>query len=194
MADLPSTDCGIKTAKSVAVFAGGSTAETIPFQMVQYFVPYGDGISAGTGGGLFTAAFAAGLPLNQIIVGFTYNCDGQLVRPQSPQDAGTRTGPALGKRRRFNAVAALFSNLAMGNVRNQSAMSIGRDFNHLTPVNISTSTAPNQAPLSPGQTFSGVWRDTVQGESDYNGQVCWRIPRPLSCNIVAIEPILEGQD
>lgn len=180
--------------ESIAVFAGGLDCGNFTVANGSVLVPYGDGISAGTGGGFFTAAFAAGLPSTQIVVGFTYNCDGQLVRPQAPQDAGTRTGPALGKRRRFNAVAALFSNLAMGNAKNQTALLIGRDFNHLTPVNISTSTAPNQAPLSPGQTFSGVWRDTVQGESDYNGQVCWRIPRPLSCNIVAIEPILEGQD
>lgn len=178
----------------IAVFAGGLDCGNYLVLNGSVFVPFGDGVASGTGGGLFTAAFAAGLPANQIVVGFTYNCDGQLVRPQAPQDAGTRTGPALGKRRRFNAVAALFSNLAMSNSPNQTAISFGRDFNNLKPAVINTSTAPNQKPLSPGQSFSGVWRDTVQSESDYNGQVCWRISRPLPGNIVAIEPILEGQD
>lgn len=181
--------------ENVAVFAAGLDCGNYVVSNGSVFVPYGDGISAGTGGGLFTAAFAAAaLPANQIIVGFTYNCDGQLVRPQAPQDAGTRTGPALGKRRRFHQVAALFSNLAMSNVRNQSAMLIGRDFNHLAPVIISSDTVPNLTNLAPGQMFSGVWKDTVQDESGYDGMVCWRIPRPLSGTIVALEPILEGQD
>jgi hypothetical protein len=181
--------------ETVAVFAGGLDCGNYSVASGSIFVPFGDGLSAGTAGGLFTAAFAAGLPLSQIIVGFTYNSDGQLVRPQAPADAGTRTGPALGKRRRFHKVAMLLSNLAMGNGRNQSALSIGRDFAHLTPVIISTNTAPSQtAALLPGQTFSGVWNDTVQSESNYDGQVCWRIARPLSGTIVAIEPILEGQD
>ncbi len=180
--------------ETVAVFAGGLDCGNFAVASGSAFVPYGDSISAGTGGGLFTAAFAAGLQASQIIVGFTYNSDGQLVRPQAPADAGTRTGPALGKRRRFNQVAIQLCNLAMGNVRNQSALSIGRDFAHLTPVIISPEVVPDQPRMLPGQAFSGVWKDTVQGDSNYDGMVCFRISRPLPGTIVAIEPILEGQD
>ena len=178
--------------KTVSVFASGLDCGDYAVANGSIFVPYGDSISAGAGGGLFTATYVAANP--QIVVGFTYNCDGQLVRPQAPQDAGTRTGPALGKRRRFHKVAMLLSNLAMGNARNQSALLIGRDFAHLTPVIISPQTVPNQPQMLPGQVFSGVWMDAVQSESNYDGQVCWRIARPLSGTIVAIEPILEGQD
>lgn len=180
--------------KTISVFAGGLDCGDFTVSNGSVIVPYGDSISWGPGGGLFTAAFAAGLPANQIIAGFTYNSDGQLVRPQTPPEVGTRNGPALGKRRRFHKVAMLLNNLAMGNTRNQSALSIGRDFNHLSPVIIAPETVPNQARLTPGQSFSGVWKDTVQGDSDYDGMVAWRISRPLPGNIAAIEPLLEGQD
>ena len=177
--------------ETATVFCGGLDCGDYVVASGSVFVPYGDSISAGTGGGLFTAAVAAA---NQFVVGFTYNSDGQLVRPQAPQDAGTRNGPALGKRRRFHKVAALFSNLGMSNTRNQSAMQIGRDFNHLTPVILSPQTIPDLAQLSPGQTFSAVWKDTVQSDSNYDGMVAWRIARPLPGNIVAIEPLLQGED
>jgi hypothetical protein len=180
--------------KSASVFAGGLDCGDYTVANGAVFVPFGDGISAGTGGGLFTATYAAALPTNQIIAGFTYNCDGQLVRPQAPQDAGTRTGPALGKRRRFHKVSMLLSNLAMGNARNQSALSVGYDFAHLKPVVISPEVVPNQPRMAPGQVFSGVWLDAVGDESGFDGQVCFRIARPLPGNIVAIEPILQGED
>lgn len=177
--------------EKATVFCGGLDCGDYTVTNGSVFVPYGDGISAGTGGGLFTQQVAAA---NQIVVGFTYNSDGQLVRPQAPQDVGTRNGPALGKRRRFHKVAALFSNLGMGNVRNQSALQIGRDFNHLTPVILSPQTVPDLLQLAPGQTFSGIWKDTVQSDSNYDGMVAWRISRPLPGNIVALEPLLQGED
>jgi hypothetical protein len=180
--------------QSVTAFAGGLDCGDYVVSNGSIFVPYGDGISAGTGGGLFTAAFAAGIPANQIIIGFTYNSDGQLVRPQMPQEVGTRTGPALGKRRRFHKAGILFNNLAMGNVRNQSALSIGRDFTHLKPVIISPEVVPNQPRMTPGQVFSGVWMDTVSDESGYDGMVAFRISRPLPGNVIVIEPMLAGQD
>jgi hypothetical protein len=180
--------------ENIAIFVAGLDCGNATVGSGSVFVPYGDGISGGTAGGLFTAAFAAAAPLTQIVVGFTYNSDGQLVRPQAPADVGTRTGPALGKRRRFHKVAALFVNLAMGNVRNQSALSIGRDFNNLKPVIVGPETVPNLPRLSPGQTFSGVWKDTVQAESGYDGMVAFRVSRPLPCNIAAMEPLLHGED
>ena len=51
-------------------------------------VPFGDGVSAGPGAGKFTAAFLAGLTSSQIIVGFTYNSDGEIVKPLMPPPAG----------------------------------------------------------------------------------------------------------
>lgn len=177
--------------ETVAVSCGGLDCGNYTVTAGSIFVPYGDSISAGTGGGQFTEAVATA---NQIVVGFTYNSDAQLVRPQAPPDVGTRNGPALGKRRRFHKVAALLSNLGMANVRNQSALQIGRDFSHLTPAIISPQVVPNQAQLLPGQTFSGIWKDTVQSESGYDGMVALRISRPLGGNMIALEPMLQGQD
>jgi hypothetical protein len=44
-------------------------------------IPFGDSISSGPGRGLFTSDFVAGIETTQIVVGFTYNSDGQMVRP-----------------------------------------------------------------------------------------------------------------
>jgi hypothetical protein len=180
---------------AVSVFAGGLDCGDYAVSSGSIFVPYGDSISAGTGGGLFTAAFAAtALSANQIVIGFTYNSDGQLVRPQMPAEGGFRNGPGLGKRRRFHKVAAQLVGLGMGNARNQSALQIGRDFTHLTPVIISPQVVPNQPQMSPGQTFSGIWKDTVSAESNFDGMVAWRVSRPLPAFLVAIEPMLHGTD
>jgi hypothetical protein len=177
--------------ETVAVSCGGLDCGNYTVASGSIFVPYGDSISAGTGGGLFTAAIAAA---NQIVVGFTYNSDGQLVRPQMPQETGARNGPALGKRRRTQKVAILLNNLGMSNNRNQSALAVGRDFSNLMPIIISPQVVPNQMQLSPGQTFSGVWKDTVQFESNYDNRLCWRVSRPLPANVIAIEPMLHTQD
>ena len=178
----------------VSVFAGGLDCGDYTVAAGAVTVPYGDSLSWGTGGGLFTAAFAAALPLSQIVVGFTYNSDGQLVRPQMPPEGGFRNGPGLGKRRRFQKAAMQLVTLGMSNNRNQSALQVGRDFTHLTPVIISPEVVPNNPRMTSGQAFSGIWKDSVSAESDFNGMVAWRISRPLPGNVVAIEPFLHGQD
>ena len=109
-------------ASTVSVFAGGLDCGDYVVANGSVFVPYGDSISSGTGGGLFTAAFAAAAAAaSQVVIGFTYNSDGQLVRPQMPPEGGFRNGPGLGKRRRFHKAAAQLVTLGMSNVRNQSA-------------------------------------------------------------------------
>jgi hypothetical protein len=51
-----------------------------------------------------------GIETTQIVVGFTYNSDGQMVRPIAMADTGARNGPGLGKTRRTQRYAALVSN------------------------------------------------------------------------------------
>ena len=180
---------------TVSVFAGGFDCGDFLVSSGSVFVPYGDSISSGTGGGLFTATVAAAaIAANQVVIGFTYNSDGQLVRPQMPPEGGFRNGPGLGKRRRFHKAAMQLVTLGMGNNRNQSALQVGRDFTHLTPVIISPEVVPNNPRMTPGQAFTGIWKDSVSDQSDFNGMVAWRVSRPLPCFLVAIEPYLHGQD
>lgn len=157
------------------------------------FVPYGDGIAAGTGAGLFTATFAATNP--QIVVGFNYYSDGQIVRPISPQDSGARNGPALGKKRRVHQVAALMNNAGASSCAgNQLGISFGTRFDKLQPAIVSYGATGKTGSIAPLQTFSGVWFDTISDESGFDGMVCWRIARPLPATIVAVEPFLHSQD
>jgi hypothetical protein len=144
------------------------------------FVPYGDSVSAGCGRGLFTAAFAA---TADIIVGFTYTSDGQLVRPISPQDTGARTGPALGKTRRNHQFTALLSNTL--------GVSFGSTFSNLRPAQLRKN---NGNPLDPLVMFSGVLHDSIDDDYSYDGMLAWRITRPWPANIVSISGNIQTQD
>jgi len=147
------------------------------------FVPFGDGIDAGPGRGLFTADLvAAGA---SIVVGFTYNSDGQLVRPIAPADTGARNGPALGKTRRNHQYSVLVSNTL--------GLSFGGTFSvyDLMPAQFSKA---DGNPIDPLTMFSGVHHDTLSDDYSYDGMVAWRVSRPWPANIVAISGNIQTQD
>lgn len=144
-------------------------------------IPFGDGVDAGCGRGLFTDAFVAANP--QIVIGFTYNSDGQMVRPIAPADTGARNGPALGKTRRNHQYSAL--------ICNSVGVSFGSDFNHLYPALFRDAAGNAIADLT---TFTGVHHDTLQDDYSYDGMVAWRVSRPWPCNISAISGNIQTQD
>jgi len=144
------------------------------------FVPYGDGINAGCGRGLFTPVFAA---TARIVVGLTYNSDGQMVRPIAPADTGARTGPALGKTRRNHRYAALVD----GTVN----ISFGTDFDDMRPALFKQA---NGNPIADLTTFSGVHSDTIQDDYSYDGMICWRVSRPWPANLAALEGFIQTMD
>jgi hypothetical protein len=176
---------------TVQVFAGGLDCGDIglgPASFTDFvvnngsiFVPYGDTISAGPGRGLFTAEFAATVP---IVVGFTYTSQGQLVRPIMPADTGARNGPALGKIRRNHRYAALVSNTL--------GMSFGTNFNFLLPV--SYTLADQITPIAPLVTFSGVHEAQPIDQESYDGMLCWQVSRPWPANLVAVSGNIATQD
>ncbi len=149
------------------------------------FVPYGDGVSAGSGAGMFTEDFAAvAAAAFQVVVGFTYTSDGQIVRPNAPAESGARNGPAFGKLRRNQQYAVL--------VNQTAGLTIGTDFDHLDAVKFN---APGSGmAMAVGATFSGVFRDALQGDDDFDGMVCWRITRPLPATIAAIGAFIHTSD
>jgi hypothetical protein len=150
------------------------------------FVPYGDSINAGSGRGLFTATFAQGLPLSQIVVGFTYNSDGQIVRRNEMADTGARTGPALGKRRRIHRYAMLLSNTR--------GLLVGVDFAKMLPAGFKKT--DDITPIDTLATFSGVHQDTLDdGTYGYDSMLCWRASRPNSpATVVAVSGAIQTQD
>jgi hypothetical protein len=172
--------------KTVTAWLGGLDCGDYLVANGSITVPYGDGVSAGTASGLFTAAFVAsfgvgGMPM---VVGFTYTSDGQTVRPNSPQESGARAGPALGKTRRNHLIAM--------QVEGTNGLSIGSDFANLKPALFSAS--PGGPTIAVNQQFSGVFYDSFSDDYSLDGMVAWRVTRPYICNIAAIGPALQTQD
>lgn len=179
--------------KTVQVFAGGCDCgdqgdldAIVDFVVANgsIFVPYGDGISSGSGAGQFTAAFATALPLTQIVIGFTYKSRGQLVRRIEPQESGSRSGPALGLLRRNHRASFLLSN-SLG-------LCMGTDFDKLEPMLFKQE--DGITPINPLTTFSGIYQNTLSSNYDYDGMVCWEVARPFPANVVSIAVNTETQD
>jgi hypothetical protein len=179
-------DCGLQEGGTISDFvvANGSI-----------FVPFGDGISAGSGAGLFTAALVASFTTLPIVVGFTYDSDTQLVRPMTPQESGARTGPALGKKRRTEQYAMLLNNAGTGlGTLTGAGVLVGTDFDKLNPALFKQFQGSSKN-LASNLTFSGVHWDTLgKTESDFDNMFCWRVTRPYPCNVAAVELFLATRD
>lgn len=178
--------------KTVQVFAGGldcgdrgDNSTTFTDFIVtggSVFVPYGDSLGAGTGRGLFTPDFVAAAP--NIVVGMTYNSDGQLVRPIAIADTGARSGPALGLLRRNHRFAALL-NTTRG-------LSVGASLSGtMYPVRLTNDRGDAIPTLS---AYSGIVTDPVNDSFSYEGGLCWRVSRPFPANIVALSGNIRTQD
>jgi hypothetical protein len=178
---------------TVQVFAGGldcgdqGDLKTFADPVVtngSCFVPFGDGVSGGSGQGLFTFDFASALPLTQIVVGFTYNSDGQIVRRIEPADTGARSGMALGLKRRIAQFAMLLTNTR--------GISIGEDFDHLNPARLCE--VDDQTPIGTLEVFTGVHQNTLDCDSNYDAMLAWRVSRPYQATVSAISGKIETQD
>lgn len=148
------------------------------------FVPYGDGISAGTANGLFTAAYAATLSLSQMLIGWSFTSQGQIVRPATPQESGARNGPAVGKKRRNHKLSAQLEGTGIG-------VSFGTRFTNLFPAKFRQ---PNDTALLGNQQFNGVYKDTITDNYSYDGMLCWQVTRPYPCNIANLGGFIETSD
>ncbi len=134
---------------------------------------------------MFTAAFAAVAAQDQkIIVGYTYNSDAQLVRPNAPAESGARNGPAFGKWRRNQQYAVL--------VNQTAGLYVGTNFDSLDIVKFN---APGSGTMmAPIATFSGVFRAELKDDDSFDGMFCWRITRPLPATIAAAGAFLHTSD
>jgi len=140
-------------------------------------VPFGDGVSGGTGSGLFTSDLVNSFHTLPAIVGFTYNSDGQLVRPVTPQQTGTQSGPGFAKLGRQHYAAALLYGCVNGSI------SFGTDFITLDPAKL---WFENDVPYPVNQLWSGIWRDQVESIIDFDGMISFRVSRPLPAFIMAV--------
>jgi hypothetical protein len=175
--------------KSVAAWIGGlDCGDYVVNSTGQITVPFGDGISGGTGNGLLTQGYVLSIPEIPIWVGFTYTSDGQIVRPNHPSETGARNGPGFMKLRRTNWFGLQLEGAVTGSI------SFGTDFSSLQAA---TFTHPNGGPKKSYtvlEQFTGIYRDTGKDSDSFDSQICWRVTRPYPCNIVAVGGALETKD
>jgi hypothetical protein len=170
-------DCGVQENGTFTDFVVANGSVT---------VPYGDGISAGSAKGLFTADFVASFGGGHmpIVVGHTYTSDGQLVPPQSAQESGARAGPALGKMMRHHQFAA--------QLVGSQGVSFGTRFDNLIAAEFRQ---PDGTPYLINQQFTGIYRSTVEDSNTLSdSKLCWRVTRPYICNVVNVGGFLQTQD
>jgi hypothetical protein len=119
-----------------------------------------------------------------LVVGLTYTSQGQLLRPVSPAEAGTRQGPGFGKKRRNHRFAV--------QVVQTNGLSIGADFSKLQPVAFRP--INGAVPVLMPNLFSGVFQGEIRDDFTYDGQICWQISRPVPALIAAIGGFIDTAD
>ncbi len=167
-------DCGLQESGSFVDFlvTNGSI-----------IIPYGDGVSAGSAKGQFTAAFAAGLSLSQMLVGFSFTSQGQPVRPNAPAESGARNGPAFGKKRRNHQYAV--------QVEGTQGVSFGSTFSTLKPALFKSAGGMT---LPATQSFTGIHWDMISDDYSFDGMLAWQVTRPYICNMAAVGGFLQTMD
>lgn len=124
--------------------------------------------------------FALSYPAAKVQVGYRYNSDGKLLRP----DAGSADGSAIGKTRRITRVAV--------QLHQSGDFSMGMDFNNLLPIDF------RQADFNLADTaiplWSGIQRDGVESGYDFDSQVCFRQSTGLPGMVQSFTLMLEEVD
>lgn len=186
--------------KTVTVWAGGLDIGDWPVVNGSIAVPFGDGVNSGPagtsnttgpfrpgGGGYlltpdFVNSFAGAMP---IVVGFNYECDGQILRPNTQAESGARNGPAFGKKRLQNMMALQTVNTQ--GIEFGTAFTAGR----MQPAYFKD-LAGNTLPVN--QLFSGIFWSTIEDVWSYDGMLAWRVTRPYPATIAAIGGFLKTND
>jgi hypothetical protein len=111
------------------------------------------------------------------LIGHTYCSQGQILRPVTPNESMTQTGPSLGKYRRATSSGVLFND-AQG-------VKVGVDFLTMRTCDFKSMGGTVSIPLT--ETFSGIYWSTVDANSNYDNMWCWEVCRPYPCTVVAVE-------
>lgn len=126
--------------------------------------------------GILTLAY----PAAKIQFGYPYNSDGQLLRIEG----GSATGTSLGQTRRAHKVAMMMHDV--GDIQT------GMTFTDLMPINLVRADQQNADQAPP--LFSGIIRDAIGGDYDFETQLCFRQNSGLPGVIQAISIFMEEQD
>ena len=127
-----------------------------------------------------TGVLALQYPAAKVQIGYAFNSDGQLMRPE----IGSAEGTSIGQTRRVNRVAFMLHKI--GNLL------YGMAFNRLMPMQF-THGDVNQADVAT-PLFSGLQRIETESEYDFESQVCFRVNDMLPANVTAITIFAEEND
>lgn len=169
--------------KTVTVFAGGLDVGDWPVSNGSANVPFAP--STNQKNELFTAAFAAGFAgAMQIVAGFSYVSQGQLLRPDTLPESGARNGPGFGKERRVHKMAALLVD--------SQAISFGTDFDRLSALPLKTK---GGTPIARNALMNGFVKDAINDDGEgFLSRICWQVSRPFPATVAAMGGFLSTQD
>lgn len=119
------------------------------------------------------------------VIGFNYESQGQLCRPQISADTGARNGPGFGKKRRSARYAVQLVN-SLG-----CRVGTNLDKTNPVPVNKIEAGGKNLPYLS---MYSGIIRETLNDDFSYDSMLAWKINRPYPTTVTALGGFIETQD
>jgi len=124
-----------------------------------------------------------GMPTGLIlpcVVGYNYPSQGQIVRPNAPDEAKTTQGAAQGvTRRTYMYSAQLIDTIGV---------QFGTDFSHMYTASLSDSAGRR---LNSATGFTGIHWDTLDADYDFDNMLCWTTTRPMPCTVVSVEGFME---
>lgn len=179
--------------KKVAVWAAGVDCGDFTVLNGAVTVPFGGLFTArwmtqlsstGADFSLNAVAIDQGAQTIPVVVGFSYESQGQLLRPVAQDQTGSATGPAFAKFRRDNKVGVL--------MHRSQGVRFGTNFENL--IHAAKLTTTGGTLLSKTQLFSGLYWDSVEDGYTFESQLCWDIDRPYPLTITAIGGFLNTQD
>jgi len=118
------------------------------------------------------------------VVGTPFTSQGQMLRAGTQEDVKSVQGPGLAKTRRSHYLGLL--------VKNAVGLKIGVDFT--TTLTKVTFTTKGNRQYQPDQVYSGVTRETLKGDYDFDSMPAWEVSRPYPLAVLAAGPFLKAQD
>lgn len=119
------------------------------------------------------------------VIGFNYESQGQLCRPQMDKDTGAKNGPGFGKKRQTSKYAI--------QVVNSVGVRVGVKLDKTNPVPLTKIDAGGKT-LNYLDTFTGIIRETLDDNYSYDSMLAWKTSRPYPTTITAIGGFLQTQD
>lgn len=129
-----------------------------------------------------------GLPtdvLVPVLVGYTYNSDGQIVRPQTMSELKTKLGPAMGQIRRTHQYAM--------QLHQTIGLSVGVDFGS-TLQSCGFKSYVNGPNLNKATGFTGIFQDSLTADYDFDNMISWRVSRPFPATVIALTGFIETSE